>query len=111
VDKALVNYLQQHQGGATYLVAVQTSSASVPLILATGEPVVTIGGYKSRDPVPTVSQLEELVATGRLQYVLLADDDTPGSVVSGEGSDSTKAVLQAVVDWVKQQGSVGAGGG
>ncbi len=73
IDEGLVAYLQERQAGARYLVAVQTTTASVPLILATGEPVVTIGGYKGRDPVPTVAQLERMVATGELRYALLRD--------------------------------------
>jgi len=52
VDEDLIAYLERNQGDATYLVAVQGASESVPIILATGEPVITIGGYKNRDPVP-----------------------------------------------------------
>lgn len=104
VDASLLAYLEQNRQGAKYLVAVQTSTASVPIILATGEPVVTIGGYKSRDPVPTSAQLEALVASGDLRYVLLTDDGTSSS--SGEGTESTKAILQATVDWVLEHGTV-----
>ena len=41
VDEPLLAYLREHQESTKYLVAVQTSTASVPIILATGEPVVT----------------------------------------------------------------------
>ena len=64
VDEALLTYLTENQGDAKYLVAVQTSTESVPIILATGRPVVTIGGYKSRDPYPSADQLAALVASG-----------------------------------------------
>jgi 4-amino-4-deoxy-L-arabinose transferase-like glycosyltransferase len=104
VDQSLLTYLEQHRAGAKFLAAVQTSTASVPIILATGEPVVTIGGYKSRDPVPTAAQLETLVVSGELRYVLLTDDGA--STSSREGSESTKAVLQATVAWVVEHGTV-----
>ncbi len=101
VDQALLTYLEEHRDDATYLVAVQTSTASVPIILATGRPVVTIGGYKSRDPYPEAAQLATLVSSGQLSYVLLADEDMSLS----EGSDQTKATLQGVVDWVLAHGT------
>jgi 4-amino-4-deoxy-L-arabinose transferase-like glycosyltransferase len=112
VDTGLISYLQAHQGDAKFLVAVQTSTASVPIILATGEPVVTIGGYKSRDPVPTVPQLESMVAAGELRYVLLTDEgESSSSATSTETpSDSTAGTLQAVTAWVVANGTVVAVG-
>ena len=117
-SSGLVSYLQAHQGEAKYLVGVQTSEASVPLILATGEPVVTIGGYKSRDPYPTAERLASLVAAGELHYVLVAgaageSSDTGGSGGTstalsfslGEASESTRAVLQATLEWVVEHGT------
>ena len=108
VDAALVGYLEAHRQGAKFLVAVQTSTASVPIILATGEPVVTIGGYKSRDPFPTAGRLAALVAGGELRYVLIAEGSGSGSSspASGESSESTKAILQATLDWVAANGRV-----
>ena len=37
------------------------------IILATGKPVVTIGGFNGQDPAPTVSQLAAMVARGELR--------------------------------------------
>ena len=71
VDQALLAYLQQHRAGAKYLVAVQGSSAAVPLILAAGEPVMAMGGFNGSDPAPTVAQIERMVAEGHIHYVLL----------------------------------------
>jgi 4-amino-4-deoxy-L-arabinose transferase-like glycosyltransferase len=71
VDQALLAYLQQHRAGAKYLVAVQGSSAAVPLILAAGEPVMAMGGFNGSDPAPTAAQLERMVAEGQIHYVLL----------------------------------------
>jgi 4-amino-4-deoxy-L-arabinose transferase-like glycosyltransferase len=108
VDEALISYLQAHQGDTRFLVAVQTSAASVPIILATGEPVVTIGGYKSRDPYPTVVGLESMVAAGDLRYVLLADEGEAGSssTSTATSADSAAVTLQAVTEWVVANGTV-----
>lgn len=102
VDEALVGYLQQNQDGAKYLVAVQTTSQSVPIILATGEPVVTMGGYKSRDPYPTAAELEALVAAGELRYAWI----TGGSTAASASASGSGEILKAVTDWVTTHGTV-----
>jgi 4-amino-4-deoxy-L-arabinose transferase-like glycosyltransferase len=107
VDQVLLAYLVQNQGDAKYLVAVQATSESVAIILATGKPVVTIGGYKSRDPYPTAAELESMVAGGDLRYVWLASSS--GSTISkssGSGSSASREILQAVTDWVTANGIV-----
>ncbi len=104
VDEGLVAYLDQNRGDAKYLVAVQATAESVPIILATGEPVVTIGGYKSRDPYPTVDELQNLTASGDLKYVLITSSSTAKG--AGSSSDIVRETLQAVMDWVKANGTV-----
>ncbi len=110
VNERLMDYLTENRGDARYLVAVQATSESVPIILDTGQAVVTIGGYKSRDPVPTVAEFERMVSAGDLHYVYLTSErvrsSSPGgSAASGEAATSTGDVLQAVVDWVIANGT------
>jgi 4-amino-4-deoxy-L-arabinose transferase-like glycosyltransferase len=92
----LIAYLQAHQGSAKYLVAASGSMASAPLIIATGEPVVTIGGFNGGDPAPTVGQLSRMVADGELRYVLLGGQ---GGFGPGGGSSELTA-------WVHQHGTL-----
>jgi hypothetical protein len=63
--------LKAHRGGAKYLVAANGSHTAAPIILATHQPVITMGGFMGGDPSPSVSQLRKLVASGQLRYVLL----------------------------------------
>lgn len=56
VSAAPVSYLEKNQGSATYLVATVGSQSSSSIILATGEAVITIGGFSGRDPAPTLAQ-------------------------------------------------------
>ncbi len=99
-----IAYLQAHQGSAKYLVAAVGSQSTAQIIIDTGEPVVTIGGFNGQDPAPTVSQLAELVAGGQLKYVLLSGSG------GGPGGGSS-----AVTTWVQAHGtavdgvSVGSG--
>jgi 4-amino-4-deoxy-L-arabinose transferase-like glycosyltransferase len=73
----LVHYLEAHRGSATYLVATTGSQAAAPLIIATGQPVMAMGGFGGSDPNPTLAQFERLVATGQVHYVLVSGG-TPG---------------------------------
>jgi hypothetical protein len=86
-----------------YLVAVQGATASVPIILATGEPVITLGGYKQRDPVPTVEQLAALVAAGGVKYAYLESSDTESSSASGGETADTDSGL---AEWITEYGQV-----
>jgi 4-amino-4-deoxy-L-arabinose transferase-like glycosyltransferase len=90
----LVSYLLAHQGSAKYLVAASGSQTTASIIIATGKPVVTIGGFNGGDAAPTVSRLEAMVASGELCYVLIGGDrGGPG----GGGSSELTA-------WVQEHG-------
>ena len=71
VDPALLSYLERNQGDARFLAAVEGTQAAVPLILSSGRAVIAMGGFSGADPAPTVQQLEQMVLTGQLHYVLL----------------------------------------
>ncbi|MFG3436641.1 glycosyltransferase family 39 protein [Nonomuraea sp. NPDC047897] len=88
-DAALVAYLQANQGTATWLVAVAGAQQASSIILATGEPVIAMGGFTGRDPAMTVARLRDLVASGRLRYVLT------GGGGPGRGDSE-------VTDWVRR---------
>jgi hypothetical protein len=69
---------------------------------------MTIGGYKSRDPVPTVAQLEDMVDAGEIHYVLIRDapsDAGSGSTGSEDPSEHTEDTLQDVATWVAENGT------
>jgi 4-amino-4-deoxy-L-arabinose transferase-like glycosyltransferase len=85
-DPALVSFLEKHQGSAEYLVAVTGSQTAAPLILATGKPVIAMGGFNGSDPAPTLSQFKQLVATGKVHYVLVGSGAATGAAVPSSTS-------------------------
>ncbi len=89
-DRTLSAYLAEHQGAAKYLVAVTGSQASAEIILATGKPVVTMGGFNGQDPAPTLSELKQMVAKGELRYVLIAGDRANGELTEWVKSHGTE---------------------
>jgi 4-amino-4-deoxy-L-arabinose transferase-like glycosyltransferase len=97
-DTALVKYLTAHEGSAKYLVAATGSQSTAGIIIATGKPVITIGGFTGSDPAPTVAQLAALVKSGQLEYVLIG-----GGGFGGRGGSSS------LTDWVKAHGKAVSG--
>lgn len=57
--------------GSRYLAAAYTSALASPLIFASGEEILPIGGFDGQTPVPTVAALRADVASGELHTVLL----------------------------------------
>jgi 4-amino-4-deoxy-L-arabinose transferase-like glycosyltransferase len=99
-DAQLVDYLVAHQGSAKYLVAATGTQSTASIIIATGRPVVTIGGFTGSDPAPTVSQLAAMVKSGQLKYVLLGEGGGRGG--PGGGSND-------IATWVKAHGKAVSG--
>jgi len=95
----LIDYLTAHRGGATWLVAVQGSSAAAAIILQTGGlPVMAMGGFRGTDPAPTLAQLEQYVKQGKLHYVLTGG----GGGFGGGGFGGRAGGTTSVTSWVEQ---------
>ena len=71
VNQALLDYLQQNTQGMKYLMAVPSSHDGDGYILATGRPVLLMGGFSGSDPVVSGIDLANLVSEGQLRYVML----------------------------------------
>jgi len=82
-DQALVDYLVANQGSARWLVAATGSQVAAGIQLAAGLPVLTMGGFTGSDPAPTLAELQSLVRSGQLRYVLLGGG--PGGGPGGPG--------------------------
>ena len=95
VSAEVISYLKAHQGSAKYLLAASGSQTTADVIIATGEPVVTIGGFNGADPAPTVAELAQLVSEGQVKYVLVSEGGG-----GGPGGSST-----SITTWVKAHGT------
>lgn len=71
-DPRLLRYLRANRDGARYILAASGSDFAAPVGLATGAPVVTLGGFDGSNPAPTVAQLAALLRSGQLHFVLLS---------------------------------------
>jgi 4-amino-4-deoxy-L-arabinose transferase-like glycosyltransferase len=70
VDEDMLAYLQANTRDVAYLLAASNAHSGAPFILASGRPVLYIGGFGGGDPVIDADGLAEMVANGELRYVL-----------------------------------------
>jgi 4-amino-4-deoxy-L-arabinose transferase-like glycosyltransferase len=67
---AAVAAFEQFGQGVRYPLATYTSLLAAPLIYATGQEVLPIGGFSGTNPSPTLSRLQRLIAQGQLHLIL-----------------------------------------
>jgi len=79
VDSVTVRYLLAHRGDDRYLVGALNAYITAPLIVATGQPVMDMGGFTGSDPILTTETLARLVARDDVHLFLL-----PATNVSAE---------------------------
>lgn len=66
----VVAALDADAGDYTWVAATIGSQNAAGLQLATGHPVMAIGGFNGSDPSPTLAQFQQYVADGRIHYLL-----------------------------------------
>ncbi|MFF0221810.1 ArnT family glycosyltransferase [Streptomyces sp. NPDC004629] len=87
--------LEADAGTYTWVAASIGSQNAASYQLATGEPVMAIGGFNGTDPSPTLAQFKQYVADGRIHY-FIAGGGTSGGM---GGSDSGTA--SQITWWVE----------
>ncbi|HEY8988529.1 MAG TPA: hypothetical protein VIM39_05870, partial [Candidatus Limnocylindrales bacterium] len=98
VSSALTDYLVANRGSATWIVAVTSANQAGSIELATGLPVVAMGGFTGSDPAPTLAQLQSMVASGQLRFVIIGG--------RGGGPGGGNSTLSAIDSWVQANGTV-----
>jgi len=69
VNQALLDYLEAHTQDTYYLMAVPSSMQGADYVLATGRPVLYLGGFMGQDQVVTTDELAQMVQQGELRYI------------------------------------------
>ena len=69
-NPALTKLLQADAGRYTWAAATVNSNSAAGYQLASGEPVMAIGGFNGTDPAPTLAQFEKYVAEGKIHYFI-----------------------------------------
>ncbi|MFD3620279.1 ArnT family glycosyltransferase [Streptomyces sp. NPDC058676] len=96
----LVSYLEKHQDGAKWLLAVSSSQSAAQLIVSSGEPVISMWGWSGSDKAMTLARLKELVKKGELHYIQLG-----GGGMGGGGMGGDSGISSEVTEWVQKNGT------
>ncbi|NMO88659.1 glycosyltransferase family 39 protein [Actinomycetospora sp. TBRC 11914] len=91
---ALTAFLQAGAAGHTWVAATVGSMPAAGYQLASGSPVMPLGGFNGTDPSPTLAQFQALVASGQVHYFL---GEGLSEVPDTGGSDDTVQITA----WVK----------
>ncbi|MEV7661325.1 glycosyltransferase family 39 protein [Paenarthrobacter sp. NPDC089316] len=87
----LVSALKADAGNYTWAAAVVGSNNAAGYQLATGLPVMAVGGFNGTDPSPTLQQFQEFVADGKIHYFIA------GRLMQGNGGSDAAS---AIATWV-----------
>ncbi|HEY7968385.1 MAG TPA: glycosyltransferase family 39 protein [Candidatus Limnocylindrales bacterium] len=111
-SSALTDYLAANQGSARWIVAVSSANQAGSIELATGLPVMAMGGFSGGDPTPTLEQLQAYVASGDLRFVIVGGGGGPGAGSSDVSSwvTSSCAAVTSVTSSLYDCAGVATGG-
>ena len=96
-DSALVTYLLANRGDARWIVATWSANQAGSIELASGQPVMAMGGFSGTDPAPTLDAFKAYVASGQLRFVIL---NGGGGGFGGPGGRSGSS--SEISTWVTQ---------
>lgn len=94
VSSAMTSLLKADAGHYTWVAAAVGSQNQASYQLASGEPVMSIGGFNGSDPSPTLTQFKQYVAAGRIHYYI-AGGGMGGGGMGGSGTASQ------ITSWVE----------
>jgi 4-amino-4-deoxy-L-arabinose transferase-like glycosyltransferase len=97
VGSAARKLLEKDAGDYTWVAASLGSQNAASYQLATGDPVMAIGGFNGTDPSPTLAQFKKYVADGRIHYFIAGGGFGAGG--AGGGSDSSTG--SQISSWVE----------
>jgi hypothetical protein len=87
---AVTTFLNQGAKGYTWVAATVRSNQAAGYQLATGDPIMSVGGFNGTDPYPTLAQFQQYVALGKIHYFIAGGGgpggfDGPGGGGPGAG--------------------------
>jgi 4-amino-4-deoxy-L-arabinose transferase-like glycosyltransferase len=97
-SKAITTALKADASKYTWVAAAVGSNESAGYQLASGEPVMAIGGFNGTDPDPSLAQFEKYLSEGKIHYFIASG----GSFGAGPGSSSASSDdASLITSWVE----------
>jgi hypothetical protein len=95
---ALTALLKQNARSFTWVAATAGSNNAAGYQLATGGPVMALGGFNGTDPAPSLQRFQQYVAAGRIHYFIGGSGMGMMRGANSSGSDDA----QQIATWVQQ---------
>ncbi|MCU1504660.1 MAG: glycosyl transferase family 39, partial [Ilumatobacteraceae bacterium] len=102
-NAALTAALQADAGTYTWVAATIGANQAAGYQLASGEPVMAVGGFNGTDPWPTLAVFEQYVADGEIHFFISGGNGGGG----GGGSSSSNEIA----NWVQSNFTASTIGG
>ena len=96
--RGLIAFLQGNHQGERFLLATPSAQLASPLIIATGRPVMAMGGFHGLDPILTPEGLARLAEAGEVRFVMLGDLSVASRFMGAESAG------RPLADWVRAHG-------
>ena len=87
----MVAMLTTDADGYTWVAAAVGSNSAAGYQLATGDPVMPVGGFNGSDPSPTLAQFQQYVGEGKIHYFIGG---------GGMRADGGSQAAQEIATWV-----------
>jgi 4-amino-4-deoxy-L-arabinose transferase-like glycosyltransferase len=92
--------LTQDADSYTWIAATTGANSAAGYQLATGDPVMALGGFNGSDPWPTLEVFQQYVAEGKVHYYIAGGGFGGGGFGGGQqGGSSATSEIQS---WVEQ---------
>jgi 4-amino-4-deoxy-L-arabinose transferase-like glycosyltransferase len=91
----VVQALTSNASSYTWVAAAVGANTAAGYQLASGEPVMAIGGFNGSDPTPTLAEFQQLVAEGKVHWFISGGMGMGGGPGGGSGTSS------AFASWVQ----------
>ncbi|WP_369390404.1 ArnT family glycosyltransferase [Streptomyces sp. CG1] len=96
VSSAAKQLLEKNASRYTWVAASIGSQNAASYQLATGDPVMAIGGFNGTDPSPTLAQFKKYVADGKIHYFIA------GGGMGGGMGGSSNGIASQISSWVQK---------
>ncbi|MFD5507887.1 ArnT family glycosyltransferase [Streptomyces sp. NPDC127051] len=99
--------LREDAGKYTWAAAAVGAQNAASYQLASGEPVMPIGGFNGSDPSPTLARFQEYVRSGKIHYFIGEGARTGGegqtgqAVRGGQGGGPGGGTSSAITSWIQ----------
>jgi 4-amino-4-deoxy-L-arabinose transferase-like glycosyltransferase len=93
---AITAALKSNASHYTWVAAAVGSNDASGYQLASGEPVMAIGGFNGTDPAPTLAEFEQYVKEGKIHYFIASGGGGGGFGAGGGSSDDASLITSWV---------------